>query len=89
MKDVIYSPDGAELPVERLMESSTNLNQKETVEYIVIQRMYKKAQPGPWMVWGTTEETSLASVEKTQKRKKEAKMDDKMDKEAAKSEAGA
>jgi protein MBA1 len=85
MKDVIVSPQGDELPVELVMESSFKMNQKETVEYLVIQRMYRRAQPGPWMVWGTTEETSLAKLEKLEQLRKKGRM---LDKGAAKGQVG-
>lgn len=66
MKDVVVTWRGDEIPVERYVETSLDMDQKETVEYFVVQRMYKRAQPGPWMVWGTAEETSLAKLEKKQ-----------------------
>ena len=68
LKDVIVTPEGREVPVERVMESSLQMNRKETVEYLVIQRMYKRAQPGEWMVWGTAEEMSLDKLEGMRKK---------------------
>jgi hypothetical protein len=38
--------------------------QKESVEYVVMQRTIRKGKLGEWQIWGFTEETSLAQVEK-------------------------
>lgn len=73
VKEVIVDSRGAEYPRERLTESSAVWNAKETVEYVVVQRLYKMTEPGPWKIWGTTEETSLDKVEALQKRKQLAK----------------
>jgi len=35
---------------------------KEVTEYFVIQKMVRKGIPGNWMVWGTTEETTLEKI---------------------------
>ena len=37
--------------------------EKEMVEYLVIQRKLEKAAEQEWMVWGTTEETTLEILE--------------------------
>jgi mitochondrial protein MBA1 len=37
--------------------------EKETVEYLVIQKKLEKAAEQEWMVWGTTEETTLEMLE--------------------------
>lgn len=39
---------------------------KEVLEYFVVQRMMRKGVPGPWMIWGTTTETTLASLERAE-----------------------
>jgi protein MBA1 len=38
--------------------------QKESVEYVVIQRTLRKGKMGPWQVWGFTDEMTLAQIEK-------------------------
>lgn len=35
---------------------------KQTVEYLVLQRMMLKGKEKPWMIWGTTEETKMEDV---------------------------
>ena len=57
---------------ERMTESTIVENAKETVEYVVLQQMYKMAEPGEWKVWGTTEETTLEKVEALQARRAKA-----------------
>lgn len=37
-------------------------DQKQMVEYLVLQRMMLKGKENPWMVWGTTEETKVEDV---------------------------
>ena len=40
---------------------------REVKEYIVIQRTLWQGVEGPWMVWGTTEETTIDKVREAQK----------------------
>ncbi|KAI9860021.1 MAG: hypothetical protein M1813_006368 [Trichoglossum hirsutum] len=47
-----YAPDGKLVP-------GTG-NEREVMEYVVIQKMMWDGKEGPWLVWGTTEETTLA-----------------------------
>jgi len=35
---------------------------RDVKEYLVIQRLIKSGKEGPWMVWGTTEETTVEKV---------------------------
>ena len=35
---------------------------QEMVEYLVLQRRYMKGIEGPWLVWGTVQETEASSV---------------------------
>ncbi|SLM38456.1 Mitochondrial inner membrane protein Mba1 [Lasallia pustulata] len=49
-------PDGQEIIAEETGE------EKEIQEYVVVQRMIWKGVEGPWIVWGTTEETSLSKI---------------------------
>jgi protein MBA1 len=45
-------------------EDIGNEEEKESVEYVVMQRTIRKGKLGEWQIWGFTEETSLAQVEK-------------------------
>ena len=54
-------------------DASARKNAKETVEYFVIQKQLKRSKEGPWMVWGTAEETSVESVERMGQRRREEK----------------
>lgn len=38
--------------------------EKESIEYVVIQRTLRKGKVNPWQVWGFTDETTLAQIEK-------------------------
>ncbi|GAB7345939.1 hypothetical protein MBLNU457_4169t3 [Dothideomycetes sp. NU457] len=38
------------------------------IEYVVIQKMLRKGKPGPWMVWGTTTETTMEKIEADEKK---------------------
>jgi len=49
-------PDGVEKVVKGTGE------EKEVREYVVVQKRMWKEKEGPWMVWGTTEETSVDQV---------------------------
>jgi protein MBA1 len=44
--------------------------EKESVEYVVVQRTLRKGKLGEWMIWGFTDETTLAMVEKEEASKK-------------------
>ena len=46
---------------------------KETVEYFVVQKQMKRGREGPWMVWGTAEETRVETLDLGGKRKREAR----------------
>ena len=37
--------------------------ERDVVEYVVVQRMYKEWKGGDWIVWGTTKETLLDDVD--------------------------
>ena len=74
VREFVTDAQGVDQPLERMMESSQVVSgAKETVEYVVLQQMYKRATPGPWKIWGTTEESSLAGLEKKEKKKKKKK----------------
>lgn len=38
--------------------------EKESIEYVVIQRTLRKGKMGPWQVWGFADEMTLAQIEK-------------------------
>ena len=42
---------------------------KRMVEYLVLQRRIFKGKEGPWLVWGTVQETEAGSVLKDRDRK--------------------
>ncbi len=44
-----------------LVVEGTDLD-KQVNEYVVIQRRIMKGKEDPWMVWGTTQETSVDDV---------------------------
>lgn len=48
---------------------------KETVEYFVVQKQLKRSQEGPWMVWGTAEETTIDQLNLGARKKRKAKAD--------------
>lgn len=74
VREFVTDAQGVDQPLERMMESSqVDRSAKETVEYVVMQQMYKRAAPGPWKIWGTTEESSLVGLEKKAKEKKAKK----------------
>lgn len=66
VKEMRVDTQGHELgPVE---EGVVPANAKESVEYIVIQKMLKKGKEGPWMIWGTAEETTLEKIRREDKK---------------------
>jgi protein MBA1 len=40
-----------------VLEEGSSAEPKEVVEYLVVQRLCKRGNMGPWMVWGTTTES--------------------------------
>ncbi len=50
-----YKADGSVVPGSG--------REKDTVEYLVIQKKLEKSVEQDWMVWGTTEETTLEMLE--------------------------
>ncbi|KJX97298.1 hypothetical protein TI39_contig513g00007 [Zymoseptoria brevis] len=61
VKAVPVDSHGLPIPegdVEEAKESAS----KVTTEYVVLQRVMKKGKLGPWQMWGTAEESSLAKV---------------------------
>ncbi|EGP82625.1 uncharacterized protein MYCGRDRAFT_77988 [Zymoseptoria tritici IPO323] len=49
------------LKVQRLREAKERAS-KVTTEYVVLHRVMKKGKLGPWQMWGTAEESSLAKM---------------------------
>lgn len=58
-EDIVVDVRGREFPLARVTEQVDLEGAKETLEYFVIQKMLKKGKEGPWMVWGTAEETTV------------------------------
>lgn len=52
---------GRELVTEMVREGRAT--EKESVEYVVVQKATRRGKEGKWTVWGFAEETSLAKVE--------------------------
>lgn len=46
--------------------------EKDVVEYVVLQKIYRDWKGGEWKVWGTTEETTLEDVLESERRQREA-----------------
>lgn len=80
-KETLVDSQGRELPAEEDPDAAARRNAKETVEYFVIQKVLRLSREGPWMVWGTAEETSLEKLERETVR---GKRKQKEEKEAAK-----
>ncbi|KAK5113155.1 hypothetical protein LTR85_010973 [Meristemomyces frigidus] len=66
VKEVIVDAQGREVaPVE---EGEVPRDAKESVEYLVVQKSLRRSREGPWMIWGTAEETTLDKVRKEDKK---------------------
>lgn len=65
VREVLVNGEGKEIH-EDDMEKERRRSTKDTMEYVVLHRIVKKSRPGPWLIWGTTEETSLAKVQKSE-----------------------
>ncbi|CZT14812.1 uncharacterized protein RCC_00761 [Ramularia collo-cygni] len=66
VKEVVVDGQGKPVPVHQL-EEHRERSAKITTEYVVVQRFLKKSEFGPWHLWGTTEETSVANMKKQAK----------------------
>lgn len=42
--------------------------ERDVMEYVVIQRMLWEGKENDWMVWGTTEETTLEAIEEAKRK---------------------
>lgn len=82
-KEVLVDSQGRELPADEDPELAAKRHAKETVEYFVIQKQMKKSKEGPWMVWGTAEETTPEKVERGARKSKQEKEQRKAEKAAA------
>lgn len=71
VKEFVTDGKGVEWPRERMIENRWLGNGKETVEYVLLQQIYKRTEPGEWKVWGMAEESTLEKIE-LQKKKKTA-----------------
>jgi protein MBA1 len=52
---------------ETEVEDAKERASKVTTEYVVLHRMMKKGKIGPWVMWGTAQESSLAKMEQDRK----------------------
>lgn len=87
MRESYIDAQGDSHPIEALTENVSMPNQKEVVENLVIQRLYKKAQPGEWMVWGMAEEMTIEKLEEMQEGVKTVKERKKAEKQGQKASA--
>ena len=55
-KETLVDSAGREVPDDG---GNGERGAKETVEYFVVQKQLKRSREGPWMVWGTAEETTI------------------------------
>ena len=46
--------------------------ERDVVEYLVVQKLYRLWKEDPWKVWGTTEETTVQQLEKRDRKALEA-----------------
>lgn len=42
--------------------------ERDVMEYVVIQRMLWEGKENDWMVWGTTEETTLEAIDEAKRK---------------------
>ena len=72
VKEVVVDAQGRETPLEEFEEQQAEgkvpEGAKETVEYFVVQKNLRTGKEGPWLVWGTTEETTLDKVKRQGKK---------------------
>lgn len=68
-KEIPVDVQGRELRVEGSLEQMAEKSAKETLEYVVVQKMTVKGKEGPWMIWGFTEETTIDSINREERKK--------------------
>ena len=73
-KEVVVDAQGREVRQDWASEDEIPPNAKESTEFLVVQRMVVFGKPGPWKVWGTTEEMTVERM-KTDAMKKKATED--------------
>jgi len=75
-REMLVDVHGALLPDEEQVADSGVVpkDAKAAVEYLVIQKSVRKSKEGPWMVWGTTEETSLEKLRADHKKSQQIKL---------------
>ncbi|KAK4495144.1 hypothetical protein PRZ48_013471 [Zasmidium cellare] len=71
VKEVLVDAAGKEIHEDE-MERERRRSTKDTTEYVVLQRHVRKSRPGPWLLWGTTEETTLAKLKKSEQQMQKA-----------------
>ncbi|KAF2170337.1 hypothetical protein M409DRAFT_51392 [Zasmidium cellare ATCC 36951] len=65
VREVLADAEGKEIHEDEL-ERERRRSTKDTTEYVVLQRIVKKSRPGPWLIWGTTEEMTLAKMKRVE-----------------------
>lgn len=66
VREVVVDAQGREL--EPVVEGAVPKDAKESVEYLVVQKSLRRSKESQWMVWGTTEETTLEKVRREDKK---------------------
>lgn len=66
VKEVVVDEEGKPVPQEKL-EEHREKSAKVTTEFLVVQRLMKKSNFGPWHIWGTTEESTVARMQRQEK----------------------
>ncbi|KAK3674390.1 hypothetical protein LTR78_005859 [Recurvomyces mirabilis] len=68
VREVVVDAQGRETPLDEFVKKQAEVGvpegAKETIEYLVVQKNLRKGKEGPWIVWGTVEETTLDKVKK-------------------------
>lgn len=65
VREVLVDAQGREL--EPLEEGVVPRDAKELLEFFVVQKSLRRGKEGPWMVWGTTEETTMDKIRREDK----------------------
>ena len=75
-EDMVVDSRGNQYPLARLTEQNKMEGAKETMEYFVIQKMMSRSwggmKEGPWMVWGTTDETTVEKLEREEQQSRKS-----------------
>ncbi|KAK4539852.1 hypothetical protein LTR36_010313 [Oleoguttula mirabilis] len=66
VREVVVDAQGRE--VAPVAEGEVPKDAKESVEYLVVQKSLRRSREGPWMIWGTAEETTLEKIRREDKK---------------------